>query len=191
MKGLQITSKATIKVNPADSRNQYRAPTKIVLSYRTIDQFFSDIATNISLGGIFIRTPKPLPVGTALRISFAIPQFESYVEANGTVIHTGTPDCVGMGIKFSEIDNRALRAIDEMIKYDLCAEEEKKSKEKEKGKGKAAKGKAAVAAKGPAKKVAAKKATAKKAPAKKAPAKKVAVRKAPQNNAARKAGPRR
>lgn len=170
MKGL--SSKARYKVTPSDSRNQYRAPVKIVLSYRTIDQFFSDIATNISLGGIFIKTPRPLPVGTTLRISFAIPQFESYVEANGVVIHTGTPDDMGMGIKFSEIDNRALRAIDEMIKFDLGAEEEKKEKAKKKKPAKA--GKKAI--KAPAKKAVKKPAKkAAKKPAK--PAKKTAKKK--------------
>jgi uncharacterized protein (TIGR02266 family) len=169
MKGQGLSSKAKCKVNPADSRNQYRAPTKIVLSYRTIDQFFSDIATNISLGGIFIKTPRPLAVGTVLRISFAIPQFESYVEANGVVIHTGTPDAMGMGIKFSEIDNRALRAIDEMIKHDLCADDKKA-------------GKAALKAKAAVKKAIAKTHAAKKAPVKKAPAKK------PAKMAAKKSG---
>jgi uncharacterized protein (TIGR02266 family) len=115
------SSKASCKMSRGDSRNQYRAPVRIVLSYRTIDQFFSDIATNISLGGVFIKTSRPLPVGTTLRISFNIPQFQCYVEANGVVIHTGTPEFCGMGIKFSEIDSRALRIIDEMIKSDLCA----------------------------------------------------------------------
>ena len=173
MKGQGLSSKAKYKVNPADSRNQYRAPTKIVLSYRTIDQFFSDIATNISLGGIFIKTPRPLAVGTVLRISFAIPQFESYVEANGVVIHTGTPDAMGMGIKFSEIDNRALRAIDEMIKHDLCADDEKSVK-------------AAKKAKAAVKKAIAKGSIAvKKAPAKK-PAKKAAKPKAAKKPAKKK-----
>ena len=184
MKGHGLSSKAKLKVNPDDSRNQYRTPVKIVLSYRTIDQFFSDIATNISLGGIFIKTPRPLPVGTALRISFAVPQFESYVEANGVVIHTGNANATGMGIKFAEIDARALRAIDEMIKFDLCTDEEKKVR----GKDKAAK-KAAATHKVPARRPAVKKAARKKAPARnnaKRPAKKAARSKAAKKTSKKK-----
>ena len=169
MKGHRLSSKAKLKVNSDDSRNQYRTPVKIVLSYRTIDQFFSDIATNISLGGIFIKTPRPLPVGTALRISFAVPQFDSYVEANGVVIHTGDANATGMGIKFAEIDARALRAIDEMIKFDLCTDEEKKVHGKDKAAKKTASKKtpAKKTARKPPKKKAAPKAAKKKKNAKK------------------------
>jgi len=175
MKGLP--SGAKCRVSPSDSRNQYRAPVKIVLSYRTIDQFFSDIATNISLGGIFIKTPRPLPVGTTLRISFAIPQYDSYVEANGVVIHTGTPDSAGMGIKFSEIDNRALKVIDELIKNDLCGDEALRSLPKADGEPRKAPAKKAARPKPARKRPAPKKPAKKKRPAPKKPAPKKPARK--------------
>jgi hypothetical protein len=112
-----VASKASYSLKRSETRRHLRQPVDIVLSYRTVDQFYCDIATNLSMGGVFIRTSMPLPVGITLRISFAIPQFGTRVEANGIVIHHGFPASTGMGIKFSEIDVRALKALEELIQH--------------------------------------------------------------------------
>jgi len=84
--------------------------------YTTMGQFKSDIATNVSLGGLFIKSTNPIKVGSKVRVSFSVPNFMTRFEANGVIMHQGTPSCPGMGIKFSEVHNRALAILDEMIK---------------------------------------------------------------------------
>jgi uncharacterized protein (TIGR02266 family) len=65
---------------------------------------------NISLGGIFIETSKPLPMKTKLKVRFSLPDMRDPIVADGVVVHTlrlgqpKNPSVSGMGIKFSELE---------------------------------------------------------------------------------------
>jgi type IV pilus assembly protein PilZ len=149
------SSKASVTIksggNSKNSREHQRVPVGIVLSYHTVDHFCSDIATNISMGGVFIKTRKPLLVGTQLRIAFKVPQLNARVEADGVVTHSGSEGGEGgMGIRFSDIDQRALKAIEEMITHSVDLV--KKEKEFDKLKAEIEKDKKRRAVKAPPKK---------------------------------------
>ena len=70
---------------------------------------------SLSMGGLYIKTDRPLEVGSLFRVDFTLPGFDHFFEARGKVIWKKTvPDVhgpPGMGIKFYDVhedDKRAL-----------------------------------------------------------------------------------
>lgn len=92
----------------AESRKHPRAPIALKVEYRRMNMFFSDYTRNISKGGTFIATEKPLGIGTEFLFRLHIPAFTDAVELHGRVVWTNTPDNkqradvaqLGMGIEF-------------------------------------------------------------------------------------------
>ncbi|MCX7943669.1 MAG: PilZ domain-containing protein [Deltaproteobacteria bacterium] len=116
-------------------RKEERKPVRVFINYRTIDQFFSEIGTNLSLGGVFVKSTNPLPVGTEIKISFNIPQFGCYLESLGVVVHNGTAENPGMGIKFKNLSERAKKLLSDVLEHELLTprdsdERDKKQKKK-------------------------------------------------------------
>ena len=93
-----------------ERRRASRVPVEIQIQYETADGFFQDYMRNLSLGGIFIETPKPLPMNTKLKVQFSLPDMTAPIVADGVVVHTlrlgqpKNPSVSGMGIKFSELE---------------------------------------------------------------------------------------
>jgi uncharacterized protein (TIGR02266 family) len=78
----------------------------IVVNYETRDLFLGSRVTNISCGGLFIRTDDPLPIQTELDLQLHLPGEPDTVRARGRVIwnydmpRNGCRLVSGMGIKF-------------------------------------------------------------------------------------------
>lgn len=93
-----------------ERRRSRRVPVEIQIQYETADGFFQDYIRNLSLGGIFIQTPQPLPTNTKLRVQFSLPDMSVPIVADGVVVHTlrvgqgKNASASGMGIKFSELE---------------------------------------------------------------------------------------
>ena len=68
-----------------NKRRSSRLQHELPVAYRSVGSFLTDWATNISHGGMFINTRKPLPVGTEVRILIQLPMLESPVGLNGRV----------------------------------------------------------------------------------------------------------
>jgi hypothetical protein len=47
-----------------DRRREQRAPIELKVEYKRLNTFFYDYTKNISKGGTFIKTDKPLDIGT-------------------------------------------------------------------------------------------------------------------------------
>jgi hypothetical protein len=62
-------------------------------------QLFSRVQV-IGMGGLFIATPKPAPVGTKLRLAFQVPGGNVQPEA---IVRNVAPG-QGMGVEFTRID---------------------------------------------------------------------------------------
>jgi uncharacterized protein (TIGR02266 family) len=93
-----------------ERRRTRRVPVEIQIQYETADGFFQDYMRNLSLGGIFIETSKPLPMNTKLKVRFSLPDMSDPIVADGVVVHTlrlgqpKNPSVSGMGIRFSELE---------------------------------------------------------------------------------------
>ena len=90
----------------AERREYPRAPIELKVEYRRLNTFFADYTKNISRGGTFIKTRKPLDVGTEFLFKLQIPTLEEPIVLKGKVQWTVAPDeetedsPPGMGIKF-------------------------------------------------------------------------------------------
>ena len=78
----------------------------MTVEYERLNALLSDYTHNISQGGTFIRTDRPLPVGTVLSFTIQAPQLEEGIVLRGVVrwvvevaqSRSGRP--AGMGIAF-------------------------------------------------------------------------------------------
>lgn len=89
--------------------------------FETIDEFIAEYVTNISQGGVFIRSKNPLPVGTKVTLKFSVilDDFET-VEGEGEVVRVENDDGQkGMGVAFTKLTAESKTLIDE-----ICARQE-------------------------------------------------------------------
>ena len=85
----------------AEGRNHNRAPIELKVDYKKLNSFFADYTKNISKGGTFIKTKKPLPIGTRFLFKLTVPQREAPFELLGEVVWSSAEgDEPGMGIRF-------------------------------------------------------------------------------------------
>jgi type IV pilus assembly protein PilZ len=103
-----------------NKRRAARLHHAIPVAYKSVGSFLSDWATNISHGGLFINTRKPLAVGTAVRILIQLPGTSFPCELAGRVTRVAEFDnhanmVPGMGIEFTGIDDARRREIDSFV----------------------------------------------------------------------------
>ena len=95
----------------SERRREARAPIELKVEYKRLNTFFYDYTKNISKGGTFIKTDKPLGVGTVFVFKLMIPNQQEPVALRGEVrwvVKEGEPlppqvsgpHEPGMGIKF-------------------------------------------------------------------------------------------
>lgn len=109
--------------NPADNRSSLRIPIELRVEYKKMNTFFSDYTKNISKGGTFIKTDKPLKVGTEFLFKLSIPALAEPIDIRGQVVWVNTeatqqrPDVPdrGMGIKFIYEGHSARRGFEDMV----------------------------------------------------------------------------
>lgn len=115
----------------SQSRVHPRAPIELQVEYKKLNTFFSDYTKNISKGGTFIKTDRPLKVGTEFVFRLKIPAMDDPVEIKGKVAWVNTqgetqrPEVneLGMGIRFiyaSDIERQAFeKIVEDMIRKSL------------------------------------------------------------------------
>ncbi|MBN2798098.1 MAG: TIGR02266 family protein [Deltaproteobacteria bacterium] len=103
-----------------EQRVSSRVPIRVLVEYERIDDFLADYSSNLSLGGMFIRTTQPLDMGTRFRIRFRLPHRPRPVETFGVVRWVvpddGGPETVpGMGIQFDDLSSADKRAVEKLL----------------------------------------------------------------------------
>jgi type IV pilus assembly protein PilZ len=68
-----------------ERRIEPRAPIELKVEYKKLNTFFADYTKNICKGGTFIRTRKPLDVGTEFVFKLAIPKLREPLSIRGQV----------------------------------------------------------------------------------------------------------
>lgn len=108
------------KAEEDERRQAQRAPIELKVEYKRLNTFFYDYTKNISKGGTFIKTEKPLDVGTIFLFKLMLPAQSAPLALRGEVrwvVKDGAPlppqvpagHEAGMGIKFvyDQPDQRA------------------------------------------------------------------------------------
>src|SRR4051794_12743348 len=87
-------------------RREPRAPIELKVDYKKLNSFFADYTKNISKGGTFIKTKKPLPIGTRFLFKLTVPHRGDPFELLGEVVWSkGDGEEPGMGIRFIYTDD--------------------------------------------------------------------------------------
>jgi type IV pilus assembly protein PilZ len=90
----------------SERRKELRAPIELRVEYKRLNSFFADYTKNISKGGTFICTDRPLPIGTEFLFKLVIPKVDKTLSIKGRVHWIVTPETAteeqpaGMGIGF-------------------------------------------------------------------------------------------
>ncbi len=124
-------------------RNEVRAPIELKVEYKRLNTFFYDYTRNISKGGTFIKTDKPLPVGTRFLFKLTVPRLEDPLVLQGEVRWTQRPGepvrdasnaDPGMGIRFiygddnqrvdveQTVERMMVQSLGQLIYSQLCGE---------------------------------------------------------------------
>ncbi|HSK01967.1 MAG TPA: TIGR02266 family protein [Kofleriaceae bacterium] len=69
----------------SESRAEGRRPIELKVEYKRLNTFFADYIKNISRGGTFIKTSRPLPVGTEFLFKLIVPGREAPFTIHGEV----------------------------------------------------------------------------------------------------------
>ncbi len=103
-----------------NKRRAVRLHHDIPVAYRSVGSFLSDWATNISQGGLFINTRKPLPVGTVVKILVQLPGASFPCDLTGKVTRVAefanhANMVPGMAIAFTSVDEARQREIEAFV----------------------------------------------------------------------------
>jgi len=104
----ELINYVKILAKSGDKRNTDRKYIKVSVDYSIKDKFYSDTLENISSGGAFIRTTKPIEVGDATTMVASIPGMDKNVKMKGKVVRR-TKD--GVGVEFFEEHKEILSEI--------------------------------------------------------------------------------
>lgn len=112
----------------SDRRNNGRAAIELNVEYKRLNTFFADYTRNISRGGTFIRTDRPLDVHTEFVFALSIKNLAEPLRLRGRVKwivrpSDATPDSpAGMGIEFQYTDEQERRATEAIVEQLMAAE---------------------------------------------------------------------
>jgi type IV pilus assembly protein PilZ len=118
--------------DPSERRDGPRVPIELKVDYKKVNSFFADYTKNISKGGTFIKTKKPLDVGTEFVFKLVVPRLIEPIALQGQVkwvMREGEPPPPGidpdhepgMGIRFiyaSPDERAAIEATVEKLMID-------------------------------------------------------------------------
>jgi type IV pilus assembly protein PilZ len=109
-----------------DRRREARAPIELKVEYKRLNTFFYDYTKNISKGGTFIKTERPLDIGTIFLFKLMVPSREEPIALRGEVrwvIKEGSPRPPdvpadhepGMGIRFVYDDDQHRDRLEQVV----------------------------------------------------------------------------
>jgi type IV pilus assembly protein PilZ len=105
----------------SDRRRDLRPPIELRVEYKRLNTFFADYTKNISRGGTFIGTERPLDVGTEFVFALDLPTLKEPLRLRGRVMWTTTLDeaskanPAGMGIEFQYANDQERRVMEKIV----------------------------------------------------------------------------
>jgi molecular chaperone DnaK len=110
-----------------DNRSNSRKAVGLLvkLKYSGVDEFAERYATNLSDGGMFIRSREPKPVGTEIKFRVEIASGERVLQGTAVVRWIRGPDdpsgSPGMGVQFGTLDESSRALVDRMLASGVAA----------------------------------------------------------------------
>lgn len=83
--------------------------------YGVTEEHVGQFVTNVSRSGAFIRTKRPLPVGSTVDLNFTIVDDDLYtIEGVGEVVRASS-DPLGMGVQFVSLTAESKKVLDRLL----------------------------------------------------------------------------
>ncbi len=95
--------------------SEQRMHTRVAINedFESIEEFVAEYVTNISEGGIFIRSKNPLSVGTKVSLKFSVILDDiEIIEGEGEVVRVDTGPNTGMGVAFTRLTAASKTLVD-------------------------------------------------------------------------------
>lgn len=107
-------------VDTDDRRYERRLPLQMLVEYESTADFLVDYTANISIGGMFIKTDRPLEVGTRFRLRFQLPQVAHPIDTVAVVRWNLRPEeagpmTAGMGIRFEALQSADRAEVERLL----------------------------------------------------------------------------
>ena len=107
-------------------RSEVRTAKSLSLTYRDRQSFINSYSTNISSGGLFIKTEKPFPNGEQFLLKLQLPDIPEPLKINCEVVWARTQGDderkpLGMGVKFCEMSKNDNQMLQRYLKEILSA----------------------------------------------------------------------
>ena len=108
----------------SQERRKYpRVPLSLLIQYRfdTLEDFLAEYSTDISMGGMFIRTDQPREVGSLIYLQFYLRDGAKLIEGLGRVVRVSEPEpdaqdgAYGMGVEFVNFDSESMKLIEQIV----------------------------------------------------------------------------
>jgi Tfp pilus assembly protein PilZ len=98
-----------------DRRSRREQRVTINKQFESFDAFVNEYVANISRSGAFVRSKKPLPVGTEIEMRFTIIMDDvETVEGIGKVVRVQR-DPPGMGVVFTRINHSSQHLLERLL----------------------------------------------------------------------------
>jgi type IV pilus assembly protein PilZ len=100
-----------------ERREGGRAPIELKVEYKKLNTFFADYTRNISKGGTFIKTRRPLDEGTEFVFKLIVPKLAAPLAIRGEVKWVVRDDGKdpGMGIRFIYASDEERKAVESVV----------------------------------------------------------------------------
>ncbi len=104
-----------------EKRDNPRLPIELKVEYKRLNTFFADYTRNISKGGTYIKTHKPVGLGTEFVFKLYIPSLDAPLMLTGHVKWIVKPgeekdgESPGMGIRFAYKDDDERNTIEHTV----------------------------------------------------------------------------
>lgn len=97
-------------------RSHVRVP--VNQEFECIEEYISEYVSDLSKGGVFIRSKNPLPVGTTVTLQFSVIVDDvETIEGEGEVVRADMSDQrMGMGIAFTKLTAESKQLIDRIVR---------------------------------------------------------------------------
>ena len=106
---------------PMDRRAMPRYAARFAVRFGSVDEFRREYATNISAGGLFIRTEQPPEMDAVVDVVLELPGGEP-IQGKALVVHRVTPEEArgrqvdpGIGVQFVHGDDRFRERVDQFL----------------------------------------------------------------------------
>jgi uncharacterized protein (TIGR02266 family) len=121
-----------------DQRSAQRVETRLNCAYSAGEDRREAVVSNLSTGGVFIRTAWPLPVDTALCLDIQLEETGEEIVVHGVVVSINMDARLdtavrGMGVRFVRVDQRVLEQLSALYSNELSRDIDGLSPEKRAG----------------------------------------------------------